>query len=729
MKIFLTKLVGWLKRNRVPVVLQAEMLECAHACLSMISCYHGKKVTLERLRMNFEPSSRGTSVSHLVRMSQALGMNARIFRAEPNHLSQLKLPCILHWDVVHFVVLESCGDGRFGIIDPAVGHLEVGEAELNRRFTGIAVELTPGTDFYRETEKSESGALDLLREGLAQYKLTFGAVILLALVLEGLALVSPLFIQVVTDSILPSGDSALLLILGCAFAASALLQTAISLSRSSLLIRLGEELTVGWNAAVCSRLLRLPYVFFVRRSIGDINSRFDSIAEVQRAVTHRFVESALDGATAMLSLGIILFYSPALAVLTLCFSIGYGVFRVVTLPRLVQTTERSIRLQSSQQALLLEILHGIHSIKANGHEPTKLARYNRKTRDAARAAMSVQQFSGVVDEIGQTILRLHWIAAVAVGASLVMKGRITAGMLVAYVTYAYQFSVRSTRLLDVASEWRMLLLHCARLSDIVSSPEESRGGTEMSEPDRNDLSVHGLQFRYDADGPRILHDVSLNISSGECVALKGPSGSGKSTLAKLIIGLLEPDEGEIRIGGKSIDEIRRKDLRDKIACVLQDDQLFNGTIAENIAFFEPGFSRDDVVDAAKMAQIHNEIMLMPLRYDSRIIDLGASLSGGQRQRLILARALYRKPSILILDEASSHLDLANEHLVNQAISSLKITRIIIAHRPETLAIADRVFELRNGSLAADVHSKEGFSSEDELEEGTPSGQAYALSAS
>lgn len=690
--------VSRLRRRKVPVVLQAEMLECAHACLAMVVSYHGHSTTLEEVRARFTPPARGTSVSSLVDMGHELGLNTRVFRAEPVHLSQIALPCVLHWDVVHFVVLESLDNGTYTIVDPAVGRVVVCSAELDRRFTGIVIEMTPRLGFAKPQKAVASSALTLLYQGFKEQRSTLVVVVVLAILLELLSLAAPLLIQAVTDSILPAGDTQLLLLLLAAFAVSCVLQALISFSRSSLLIRLGERLTVGWNAEVCSRLFRLPYIFFVRRSIGDIHSRFGSIAEIQRTVTHKFVAGVLDGATALLSLGIIVIYSPLLAGVTLLFTLMYGIFRVATLSHLVQATERSIRLEASQQGLLLEILHGIHSIKASGTETTKLARYTRKTRDAAHAAGSVQGFSGTVDEIGQTILRLHWIAAVGAGALLALEGTISAGMLVAYVTYAYQFSVRSTRLLELLSEWRMLLLHGNRLADLVTEIPQPEQELDSCDLLKSDIAVKGVEFAYDDAGPKVLNGVDLVVAAGECVAIKGPSGCGKTTLAKLIIGLLEPQSGLITVGGVPLPNVPRRVLRSHIACVLQDDQLFNGTIAENIAFFEPGFARDEVIAAAKLAQIHNEVMAMPLRYESRIIDLGASLSGGQRQRLILARALFRKPRILVLDEASSHLDLANERLVNEAISALSVTRIIIAHRPETLAIADRVVELRGGVL-------------------------------
>lgn len=695
--MFLSALLSRWRRRKLPVRLQTGMPECGHACLSMVASYHGKDWSLEQLRERFPPPNRGTSVSHLTKMAQTLGMDARVFRAEPRHMGQIVLPCVLHWDAMHFVVLEAMDAEGFHIVDPMLGRTVVGAGEFDKRFTGIVVQMQPGPTFD-ELHPRKQSALPLLAEGLRGKSGIIMGAVGLALVLEVFGLASPLLIQSATDSIIPNHDGSLLLILVCAFSVACLLQTGASLARSSLLIRLGEELTVRWNAMVCSRLLGQPYIYFVQRPIGDIKTRFNSIEEVQRTITHRFVAGMLDGVTAAFTLGIILFYSLKLGALTLGFALVYGAWRFATLSRLLLASEQRIKAHSVQQSLLNEVLHGIHSIKASGEEVGQGNRYDQRTREAAAHNRRTQWLAGSIDEVGQAIVRMHWILAVGVATTLVMSGAITAGMLIAYVTYAYQFSLRAAKMLDLASEWRMVVLHGSRLTDLVATVDDAPAPAEPFDGATRDFNVSGLRFRYGAEDPYVLDRVSFKVGDGECVAIKGPSGTGKSTLAKLLVGLLEPEEGSIRLGGMDLSTLQREDVRRHVACVLQDDQLFSGTIAENIAFFEPGFSLDEVVQAAKLAQIHAEIVAMPLRYQSRVIDLGASLSGGQRQRLILARALYRKPHILVLDEASSHLDLANERRINEAISALDVTRIIIAHRPETLAIADRVLELRDGHI-------------------------------
>jgi ATP-binding cassette subfamily B protein RaxB len=693
-------------KRKVQVLLQSGMIECAHACLAMIANYHGHQWTVEKIRSVFATSSRGTSVSQLSTMAQEIGFDTRIYRAEPSHLGRMRLPCVLHWDLSHFVVLETLANGQYEILDPAGGRMVMGQEELSKRFTGIVVEISPGLKFNERKIAPDTTALKMIWNGFWAYRSTVAWSALLAVVLECIGLISPIFIQKATDLVLPANDGRLLLLLTLAFVAAVLLQGGIAMIRSSILIQLGERLTVQWNGAVAAKLLRLPYLFFMQRSMSDINSRFGSILEIQRVVTHRFIEGLLDGLTSAIGLVILVTYSPWLALLTVAMSGLYASLRLGTNQALVSATERSIRMQSGQQGALLEILHGIHSVKASGSEATMLARYGGKTVDAAISTRRVQWLSSVVGEGGQTILRLHWVLVVAAGSFLAMRGHFTAGMLVAYITYATQFSMRSTRLLDLLAEWRLLKLHGSRLSDIVASKEAEQSGSSLELADHFDIVVRDVRFRYDREGPWILNGATLHVASGECVAIKGPSGTGKSTLAKVLVGLVDADSGSVSIGGREGSELRRSMLLEHVACVMQDDQLFSGTIAENVAMFQPGFSKQKVMDACRLAQVHEEIIRMPLRYDTRLIDLGASLSGGQKQRIMLARALYRDPKILVLDEASSHLDLENERLINQAISALKITRIIVAHRQETLSIADRVVELRDGKLEGNYGPEE-----------------------
>lgn len=685
-------------KKRGPALLQSGMVECAHACLAMVAGHHGQRWTVEQMRGRFPPSSRGTSLSHLASMAREIGLDSRFYRAEPSHLTKLALPCILHWDLTHFVVLESISKGGFVILDPASGRQSVSSDELAKRFTGIALELSPALNFNAKIVENDATALKMIWQGFWSSRSTLLWSTVLAVMLECIALISPVFIQKATDLVLPAGDRSLLGLLTIAFAAAVILQGLVALVRSHVLVRLAEQLTVKWGGAVAGKLLQLPYLFFMQRSMSDINSRFGSIAEIQRVVTHRFIEGLLDGVTSAICLVILVSYSPLLALLTLAMLALYAILRIATNDLLAGATETSIRAQSGQQGSLLEILHGIHSVKASASESIMLGRYSRKAADAAVSARRVQWLTSVIGETGQTILRLHWVLAVAAGTYLAIAGQFTAGMLVAYITYASQFSLRSTRMLDLVAEWRLVKLHGSRLADIVAAKDGQAAAIASASQDGIEVTLRSVRFRYDDAGPWVLDRVDLDVIKGECVAITGRSGSGKSTLAKVLVGLVDVQEGSVGVGTGSAESVDRKDFLARVSCVMQDDQLFSGTLAENVAMFLPGFDRQKVIEACKSAQIHDEIMLMPMRYDTRVIDLGASLSGGQKQRIMLARALFRDPEILILDEASSHLDQNNERLINRAISALQVTRIIIAHRQETLAIADRVLEMKGGTL-------------------------------
>ncbi len=551
----------------MPQVLQSEVHECAHACLVMVAQHHGSSLTLGELRGRFVPSSRGTSLARLMEIAQAIGMEPRAYRIEPQQICELAMPCILHWDLNHFVVLEGWSRRGAHILDPGPGRTVVTPSEFDRRFTGIAVAVQIGSAFHTVTTSGRKRS-NFLWPWLRSAGASIFAVAFLALLLEGLALAAPLLIQTVTDHVLPDLDTGLLLLLTAAFATSAVIQSVIGAARSLLLVWIGERLSTSWNANVCERLLKLPYVFFVRRSLGDIHSRFASIDAIMRTVTYRFVEGVLDGLMSLLTLAMIYTYAPLLAGLALCASTVYASVRWLTFARLKSAEEEAITIHAQRESLLLETLHGIHSIKANGRESVQLARYTTRTADSARSTAEVQLLQSRVTEASSLIARLHRIAAVGAAAALVLRGDISAGMLMAYLTYAAVFSDRTVRLVDLFAEWRMLRLHAERLSEIIGSDPSQTECRDDESPGSYAVHVKGLSFRYSADDTLILSNLDLCVSEGECIAITGASGAGKSTLAKLLVGLLAPSSGDVLIGGKPLSRIGSSEARSVIGCVL-----------------------------------------------------------------------------------------------------------------------------------------------------------------
>nr|WP_276968128.1 peptidase domain-containing ABC transporter [Metallibacterium scheffleri] len=683
---------SWSSR-RLPVILQSEAAECGLACLAMVACYHGFETDLASLRRRFSLSLKGATLSRLIEMAQALGLQGRPLRLELDELDQLKRPCILHWGLNHFVVLKAVRGRVLVIHDPAQGERTVSREEASRQFTGVALELSPTPNFRkaREVDPFNWRALMGRVHGL---KSALSEVMVLALLLEILALLSPLFTQTIIDQVLADGDHDLLTVLGIGFVLMLLVQTAVSALRSWTVMRFGTSLHLAWAGNVFSHLLRLPEEYFGKRHLGDIVSRFSAVHAIQHTLTTRVVEVLLDGLMATLTLGVMLVYSFKLTGIVLAAFLLYVLIRALSYRVQFEATSQQVVSSAKQQSRFLEAVRGSTTIRLHNQSAAQSARYMNATTDTLNRGLVVQRLNLIFGSCSQLIFGLENTAVYWVGALLALSGSFSAGMLIAFTMYCGMFTSRASSLVDYAVQVKMLRLQGQRLADIVLTPPERHVETNYAGPlPAASIAVRNLGFRY-AEGERwIVRHLNLDIAAGESVAIVGPSGMGKSTLAKLLLGLLEPQEGEIQIGGIELKRLGKRSYRAMLGAVLQDDTLFAGSIADNISFFDPEATPLRVEAAARLAQIHDDIVAMPMGYHSLVGDMGSTLSGGQRQRVILARALYRRPKILVLDEATSHLDLATERAVNAAIQRLQITRIVLAHRAETIASAQRVIDL------------------------------------
>jgi ATP-binding cassette subfamily B protein RaxB len=411
----------------------------------------------------------------------------------------------------------------------------------------------------------------------------------------------------------------------------------------------------------------------------------------------------MDGLMMIVTLVMMLVYSVKLAAITLAAVIVYLVLRAVAFSPVREGTERQLIASANQQTHLLESIRGIQSIKIAGRESVRRAAFLNLMNETVNRDIWLAKVNLGFGTVSQLVFGIERVAVIWVGAVLAMKNVFSVGMLIAYVAYKDQFASRVGGLIDKWIEFRMLRLHGERLSDIVlTEPEIVPGDAYEQPPPRSTrLVVQGLSFSYAEGEPDVLRDCSLVVEEGESVAIVGPSGCGKTTLLKILLGLLRPVKGTVSIGGKDILQFGPHNYRQLVAAVMQDDQLFAGSIAENIAFGEEGLDAERIEEAARMAAIHDEISAMPMGYHSLIGDMGTTLSGGQKQRVILARALYRRPRILFLDEATSHLDVERERVVSDAIHRLELTKVIVAHRPETIASADRALIMAGGRIFAE----------------------------
>ncbi|HHZ21680.1 TPA: peptidase domain-containing ABC transporter [Xanthomonas vasicola pv. zeae] len=683
-------------------IVQAEASECGLASLAMVASAHGMSLGLPDLRRRFHLSLKGIRLNQLIEIAQTLGFSTRPLRLEMEQLDQLALPCILHWDLNHFVVLAKVGKTKATILDPAIGERRLSLSEVSQHFTGVALELTPTTEFKQHkaahsiSARQLTGPIRGLWNALSQ-------IALLSMALQVFVILAPFYTQWVVDQVLVSADRDLLVVLGLGFGLALLLQVGIGLLRGWSVVSLSSRLGLQWMSNVFAHLLKLPLDFFEKRHLGDVTSRMSSVQTIQHTLTTSFVEAMIDGVMAMVTLVLMLVYSWKLALVTLLAVALYFGIRAIAYRPMRDHTEQQLVAAAKQQTHLLESLRGMQSLKVAGEESVRRSTYENLLNDTVNQDVKLARMSLGFSTASQLVFGLERIAVIWIGARLALDNVFSVGMLVAYLAYKDQFATRVSGLIDKWIEFRMLRLHGERLADIVlTPPEDDHALPHALPPAEPSIEVEGLSFRY-ADGePWVVKDCCFTIAPGESVAIIGGSGCGKTTLVKLLLGLLTPSAGTIRIGGHDLHKLGPRNVRAMIGVVMQDDQLFAGSIADNIGFFDTDFDLERIEAAAQLAAVHEDIAAMPMGYHSLIGDMGSSLSGGQKQRIILARALYRQPKLLFLDEATSHLDVTRERLVNEAVKHLQLTKVIVAHRPETIASADRILVMEHGRIVQEV---------------------------
>ena len=695
------------------MLLQTEAAECGSACLAMVASYWGHRIDLASMRRRFPVSLKGSSLRSLMTTAQALGLQARPLKLEPEQLSELHLPSILHWDLNHFVVVASVRGSSVVVHDPATGACSVSLAELSRHFTGVALELLPGSSFratdarQRYTLLSLFGRVVGLRHGMAQLLLLSGA-------LQVFALAAPFYVQWIVDEALVAADRDLITILALGFLLLAAVQAAIAVVRSWITTVLGVNLNFQWLGNAFAHLMKLPIDYFEKRHLGDVLSRFGSIQAIQHSLTTQFVEALVDGVLVLAALAAMLLYSPRLAGISALAVTLYGLLRWALFRHVRNAMAEQMAHGARQQTHFLESVRGVQTIRLFDRAQERRIGWLNSLADQFNADLRIARLS-ISHQGAQTLLfGAERVIVIWVAALSVLDGRFSVGMLFAFLAYKEQFSQRMAALFDKLCDLQMLRLHADRVADILlTEPEDDVQDIEADvQRVAPSIEVRGLSFRYAAGEPWVLKDVHLDVPAGQCLAITGASGCGKTTLVKLLLGLLSPTEGEIRVGGIPLNRLGLTNYRRMLGTVMQEDQLFAGSIADNIAFFDPAPAVDRVESCARAAAIHAEIAAMPLGYGTLVGDLGSALSGGQRQRVLLARALYREPRIVILDEATSHLDSGNEQLVNAAIRQIALTRIVVAHRSETIATAQRVVVLDQGRIVRDLSAGVALAAQD-----------------
>jgi len=679
--------------REVPLILQSEAPECGIACVAMVASYHGFRTDLSAMRLRLAPSMKGVTLKHIAAIAETMKLAARGVQAPLTALGQLRLPAILHWDMNHFVVLTKVSGNRITVHDPAQGKRVLSLDQASRHYTGVAMELTPAPGFVQRDEREKVRAWQLLQTASGM-KGAIAQVLLLSMVLEVFAIASPFFVQLVVDRVVVGRDRDLLTVLGLGFALLVLMQVAVTAVRGWLGVYLSTHLNLRLLDTLFAQLLRLPLAWFEKRHIGDIVSRFRSIDAIQRTLTLTFVETMVDGVMVALTLIVMLWYSPLLTAIVVGAAAAYGAVRWAFYGPQRRALDEQIVHEAKAGTHFIETLRGMMAIKLNMRESERRAAYQNLVVEQTNAGVRSQAIAIANRAANGLIFGLENVAVIWLAALLVMDGRFSVGMLFGFLAFKLLFLTRVNNLVDKAIEFRMLDLHAERIADIaLATPETPAGGPSQEAP-KVPLAIEGkgLGFSYGVEG-FVFRGVDFSVKPGETVAIVGPSGSGKTTLVKVLVGLLDRTEGSLVANGRDVRDWDRGAFRSRIGVVMQDDQLFVGTVEDNISFFDPQHDPQRVRACARLARIDAEIESMPMQYNTMVGSLGMALSGGQKQRILLARALYRRPHILFLDEAFDQLDLAREREITEQLKTLGIGLVIVSHRPETVREVDRLVKL------------------------------------
>lgn len=688
------ELIRFSSRRHLPIILQTEIAECALACLAMVAGYHGYEVDLNTLRRSYPVTLRGTNLQTLMQVSEKMGFAGRPLRLELDEMDQLQTPTILHWDMNHFVVLKKVTKKLITIHDPAQGLRTFTIEEASKHFTGIALELTPTSEFTPKKEVKKV-AFNTFWQKITGLKPAMVQVFILSIVLQLFSLISPLYVQIVVDEVVLRKDTHLLLVLALGFFMVMLIDVLTSALRSYVVMRFGSLLSIQMATNLFRHLIRLPLSYFEKRHIGDVLSRFGSLGQIKEFLTTGIVQVVVDGIMAITTLFMLFLYGSNLAWIVILAVSLYAVIRLAWYRPLKALTEESIVTGAKESSNFMETIRGIQSIKVFGKESQRQVLWQNRYADTMNTGIRLGKLNIAFSSINSLLFGIENIVIIYLAATMILNNQFSVGMLFAFTSYKSNFTSKAVALIEKGIEIKMLGLHLERLGDIVLEPQENQGQelTEQGERLKGEIELKDICFRYSENDPWVLNKVNLKINPGESVAIIGPSGCGKTTLMKVMMGLFTANEGKVLIDGQELRHLGLKNFRQQVAGVMQDDQLLSGSIGDNIAFFDPQPDMDKIKHCAEMAVIAPDVAMMPMNYNTLIGDMGTTLSGGQKQRVLLARALYKEPVILFLDEATSHLDVALEQAVNTAVQKLKVTRIIIAHRPETIRSADRILVL------------------------------------
>ena len=686
--------------RRLPVLRQATMSECGLACVAMIAAYFGDGSDLNAIRRRHGVSMKGATLDSIVRLGASMHLSARAVRCDLAELRRLKMPCILHWEFNHFVVLRKVTRRRIVIHDPACGLVRAPLDEAGRKFTGVALELAPSSEFRRRPEVRALRLRDLLvvDESFAS---SISVAVVFALLSELLLLATPFYMQTVIDQVLGRGDTELLTTLVLGFGILAAFQLLAGIMRQLTFQFLAQITVFSLSTRVLRHLLHLPISWFRARSLGDIQQRMQSLAGIQAFITQSAPGLFLDGVFLLFVSALMLAYEPGLVLLVFSAGMLYALWRTVIFRTTLEQSNKLVRADAAAQTHLLESLRAAQSIKMMNGEAQRAEDWQNRFVSRINTQIRIGNLATADQAVYRGLFQALHLGIVFLLARNVLDGGMSIGRMSAFVAYSGMFATRVGGIINRVFEYRLLKVPLDRLADIVFAENEPySAGPVDAACFGGAVQAQELCFSFTGADSPIIENCSLRVGTGEFVAIRGRSGSGKSTFLRLLAGTEVPTSGALYYDARPSRDWPLSVVRKQVATVFQDDALIAGSIASNIALFDRTFDRQRVRDAARQAVIDADIEQFPMGYETPVGDLGSVLSTGQVQRILFARALYRRPSLLLLDEFTSGLDENTEQLLVAELRRLPATRIVVTHSAAVLRAADRVFELDGGRLTS-----------------------------
>jgi len=688
-----------LGRRRVPQILQMSAVECGAACLAMILSYYGHKTSIAEIRERCGVGRDGISAQSIVRAGRDLGLRVRAISLKKNDFRDVRLPAIVHWQFDHFIVVERWKPDRVDVVDPAAGRMRFTAEEFDQSFTGVVLLFEPGVHFHRQRALSRINIRTYVASWLHQAPWTMLQVLAASLLLQVFGLGMPLLTKIMVDQIIPTHQLSAMAILGLGIVVLIATQLVTMLLRAILLVYLQAHVDMSMMLGFFEHLLSLPLGFFQQRASGDIISRMNSNTLIREILSNQLISAVLDGGFVTVYVLILFWLSQVFGLLVLVIGALQVALLLVTYHPLRELSMRELIAQGRSQSYVTEILGGMISLKAAGAEQRAFQHWSNLLIEQFNVSIRRNTLSSIIDTAIRLLQSLAPFVLLWIGTLQVLNGTLEVGTMLALNALAMAFFMPLASLVSNGQKLQLVRSHLERLVDVMEADPEQNTQLVWQPPRLSGrIELKNVSFRYSAQSPDVLKNVHLTIEAGQKVAIVGRTGSGKSTLGKLLLGLYVPTQGEVLYDGIPLRNLNYQAVRAQFGTVMQEATVFSGTIRQNIAFNDPEMALQGIVHAAQIAALHDDIMSMPMGYETYISEQGSALSGGQRQRLALARALAHTPVLLLLDEATSSLDTVTEQMVESNIASLDCTQIIIAHRLSTVRNADRILVLDGGVL-------------------------------